>query len=71
MQILSCIFLPNRESLETQEALIEQKYENKITIIQTHLKKFYRQELEVRAISSAISLHYFQAVSVTMLQIAL
>lgn len=51
MQILSCIFLPNRETLEAQEALIEQRYEDKITNIQNHLKKFYSQELKVRAIS--------------------
>lgn len=67
MQVLSCIFLPNRETLEAHGALIEERYEDKITNIQKHLKKFYSQELKVRAISSAISLHYFQAVSVTML----
>lgn len=68
-EILSCIFMPNRETLEAREALIEERYEDKINNIQKHLKKFYSQELTVRAILSVINLHYFQAVSVNVLQI--
>lgn len=61
--------MPNRETLEAQGALIEERYEDKINNIQKHLKKFYSQELTVRAILSVINLHYFQAVSVNVLQI--
>lgn len=47
MLVLNRIFLPIRETLETQLALTEERYEDKITNIQTHLKKFYSQELKV------------------------
>ncbi|XP_029956987.1 kinesin-like protein KIF20A isoform X2 [Salarias fasciatus] len=36
------------ETLETQQALIEERYEDKITNLQKHLKKFYSQELKER-----------------------
>lgn len=45
--MLSCRFV-HSETLETQIALTEEKYETKITILETHLKKFYNQELKVR-----------------------
>lgn len=67
MQILSCnVFLPYSETLEAERALIEERYEDKITNVQKHLKKFYSQELKVRDKSSAISWHYFLAVSIPM-----
>ncbi|XP_041657830.1 kinesin-like protein KIF20A [Cheilinus undulatus] len=37
-----------RETLETEKAIIEERYEEKISIIQKHLKKFYTQELKER-----------------------
>ena len=51
-----------RESLETERALIEERYENKISNLQKHLKKFYSQELKVRALSSVLNLHNFLGV---------
>lgn len=46
--MLSCCRFVQSETLETQIAITEEKYENKITILETHLKKYYRQELKVR-----------------------
>ncbi len=57
----SCLY---SETLEAERALIEERYEDKINNVQKHPKKFYSQELKVRAKSSASSLHYFQAASV-------
>ena len=51
MQMLSYVFSPFRETLEADRALIEERYEDKIDNIQKHLKKFYSQELKVRALS--------------------
>lgn len=42
------LFLLNSESMEAERALIEERYEDKITNLQKHLKKFYSQELKVR-----------------------
>ncbi|CAJ1064044.1 kinesin-like protein KIF20A [Xyrichtys novacula] len=47
------------ETLEAERALIEQRYEDKITNVQKHLKKFYSQELqerdqEIEALSAAL-----------------
>ncbi|XP_065819175.1 kinesin-like protein KIF20A isoform X2 [Labrus bergylta] len=47
------------ETLETERALIEERYEDKISNIQKHLKKFYSQELkerdqEIEALSAAL-----------------
>lgn len=63
MRTLSFVFYPYRETLEADRALIEERYEDKIDNIQKHLKKFYSQELKVRA----SSLYCFQPVSVPML----
>ena len=60
MQVLSFIFLADRETLEAQGALIEERYEDKIANIQKHLKKFYSQELKVSTISLATTLNYLQ-----------
>lgn len=43
-----CLFWSDRETLEAQTALLEEKYEDKIANLQMHLKKFYSQELKVR-----------------------
>uniref|UniRef100_A0A8C2ZNY9 Kinesin-like protein n=1 Tax=Cyclopterus lumpus TaxID=8103 RepID=A0A8C2ZNY9_CYCLU len=40
------------ETLEAERALIEERYEDKLTNVQKHLKKFYSQELTVSAKSS-------------------
>lgn len=61
--MLSFVFSAYRETLEADRALIEERYEDKIDNIQKHLKKFYSQELKVRA----SSLYCFQPVSVPML----
>ncbi|XP_003971316.2 kinesin-like protein KIF20A [Takifugu rubripes] len=37
-----------RETLEAQTAIIEERYEDKIAILQKHLKNFYSQELKER-----------------------
>ncbi|KAM6983793.1 kinesin-like protein KIF20A [Tautogolabrus adspersus] len=47
------------ETLETERALIEERYEDKISNIQKHLKKFYSQELkerdqEIEALAAAL-----------------
>ncbi|KAL7390078.1 hypothetical protein ABVT39_014523 [Epinephelus coioides] len=47
------------ETLEAERALIEERYEDKITNVQKHLKKFYSQELkerdqEIEALSAAL-----------------
>lgn len=42
-------FWSDRETLEAQTALLEEKYEDKIANLQMHLKKFYSEELKVRA----------------------
>lgn len=42
-------FWYGRETLEAQTAIIEERYEDKIAILQKHLKNFYSQELKVRA----------------------
>lgn len=58
--------MPYSETLEAERALIEERCEDKIANMQKHLKKFYSQELKVRAKSSGLSVHYSQAVSVPM-----
>lgn len=45
----SCLFWSDRETLEAQTALFEEKYEDKIANLQINLKRFYSQELMVRA----------------------
>uniref|UniRef100_A0A8C2ZP69 Kinesin-like protein n=1 Tax=Cyclopterus lumpus TaxID=8103 RepID=A0A8C2ZP69_CYCLU len=47
------------ETLEAERALIEERYEDKLTNVQKHLKKFYSQELterdqEIDALSAAL-----------------
>uniref|UniRef100_A0A3B3ZU69 Kinesin-like protein n=1 Tax=Periophthalmus magnuspinnatus TaxID=409849 RepID=A0A3B3ZU69_9GOBI len=47
------------ESLETEKALLEERYEDKINNLQKHLKRFYSQELkerdqEIEALSAAL-----------------
>ncbi|XP_027129307.1 kinesin-like protein KIF20A [Larimichthys crocea] len=47
------------ETLEAEQALLEERYEDKISNIQKHLKKFYSQELkerdqEIEALSAAL-----------------
>ncbi|XP_059208259.1 kinesin-like protein KIF20A isoform X2 [Centropristis striata] len=47
------------ETLEAERALIEERYEDKITNVQKHLKRFYSQELkerdqEIEALSAAL-----------------
>lgn len=46
---LPCVFLPHSETLETERALMEERCEDKINNLQKNLKKYYSQELEVRA----------------------
>ena len=48
------VFLPCSETLEAERALIEERYEDKITNLQKHLKKFYTQELKVSAVLSGV-----------------
>uniref|UniRef100_A0A3B5LIM9 Kinesin-like protein n=1 Tax=Xiphophorus couchianus TaxID=32473 RepID=A0A3B5LIM9_9TELE len=50
MEVITSMQEGFTETLEAQTALIEERYENKICILQEHLKKFYRQELKVRFI---------------------
>lgn len=47
-EVASFFFLSNRENLETQEDLLEKRYEDKINNIQNSLKTFYTEELKVR-----------------------
>lgn len=49
LNVKAVFFWFDRETLEAQTALLEEKYENKIANLQMHLKKFYDQELKVRA----------------------
>lgn len=46
--------------MEAQTAIIEERYEDKIAILQKHLKNFYSEELKVRASCKLqlISNHY-------------
>lgn len=53
------VFLSNSETLETQISITEEKYEKKLSILETHLKKFYSQELKVRPADEQI-LKYIQ-----------
>ncbi|XP_037835144.1 kinesin-like protein KIF20A isoform X2 [Kryptolebias marmoratus] len=48
MEVVSRMQEDFNETLETQMALIEERYETKLTILETHLKKFYSQELKER-----------------------
>lgn len=51
----------DRETLDTQTALLEEKYEGKIANLQMNLKRFYSEELKVRAsceLLFIISQHY-------------
>uniref|UniRef100_A0A3P8WYB9 Kinesin-like protein n=1 Tax=Cynoglossus semilaevis TaxID=244447 RepID=A0A3P8WYB9_CYNSE len=50
------------ETLDSQRALIEERYEDKINNLQKHLKKFYSEELkerdqEIEALSAALEKH--------------
>ncbi|XP_022618223.1 kinesin-like protein KIF20A isoform X1 [Seriola dumerili] len=59
------------ETLEAERALIEERYEDKISNLQKHLKKFYSQELkerdqEIEALSAALEKNE-DAESVSML----
>uniref|UniRef100_A0AAQ6ABU2 Kinesin-like protein n=1 Tax=Amphiprion ocellaris TaxID=80972 RepID=A0AAQ6ABU2_AMPOC len=66
IQILNCdVISPYSETLEAERALIEERYEDKITNLQKHLKKFYSQELKVRA-DEKQSLLYFPPLSPAM-----
>lgn len=40
--------LPSSETLEAEKAILEERCEDRINILQTHLKKYYRKELMVR-----------------------
>ncbi|XP_071317227.1 kinesin-like protein KIF20A [Trachinotus anak] len=60
------------ETLEAERALIEERYEDKITNLQKHLKKFYSQELkerdqEIEALSAALEQNK-EVKSVSMLE---
>uniref|UniRef100_A0A8D3CLM6 Kinesin-like protein n=1 Tax=Scophthalmus maximus TaxID=52904 RepID=A0A8D3CLM6_SCOMX len=51
--------LPCSETLEAERALIEERYEDKITNLRKHLKKFYSEELkerdqDIEALSAAL-----------------
>ena len=48
------VFFPS-ETLEAERALIEERYEDKISNLQKHLKKFYSEELKVRVLTTDIS----------------
>ncbi|XP_041865034.1 kinesin-like protein KIF20A [Melanotaenia boesemani] len=48
MEIITRMQKGFNETLETERTLIEERYEDKITNLQKHLKKFYSQELEER-----------------------
>lgn len=49
LKVNAVFFWTDRETLEAQTALLEEKYEDKIANLQMHLKEFYSQELKVRA----------------------
>lgn len=52
---MNALLLLFSETLDAERARIEERYEDKITNLQKHLKKFYRQELTVRSLRS----HHF------------
>lgn len=59
MEVISEMQEGFSETLEAEKALIEARYEDKITNLQKHLKKFYSQELkerdqEIEALSAAL-----------------
>ncbi|XP_069002610.1 kinesin-like protein KIF20A [Embiotoca jacksoni] len=59
MQIISGMQDDFSQTLETERALIEERYEDKITNLQKNLKKFYMQELkerdeDIEALSAAL-----------------
>ncbi|XP_040907805.1 kinesin-like protein KIF20A isoform X2 [Toxotes jaculatrix] len=59
MEVISGMQEGFSETLEAERALIEERYEDKITNLQKHLKKFYSQELkerdqEIEALSAAL-----------------
>ncbi|XP_072230882.1 kinesin-like protein KIF20A isoform X1 [Leuresthes tenuis] len=59
MEVISGMQEGFNETLEAERALIEERYEDKITNLQKHLKKFYTQELkerdqEIEALSAAL-----------------
>ncbi|KAM8898713.1 kinesin-like protein KIF20A isoform 1-T2 [Spinachia spinachia] len=58
MEVISGMQDGFSETLEAERALIEERYEDKITNVQKHLKKFYSEELmerdqEIKALSEA------------------
>ncbi|KAJ0061960.1 hypothetical protein NL108_014708, partial [Boleophthalmus pectinirostris] len=58
------------ESLETERALLEERYEDKINNLQKHLKRFYSQELkerdqEIEALSAALEKQKHQSSAVS------
>ncbi|CAL9685590.1 unnamed protein product [Knipowitschia caucasica] len=60
------------ESLETERALLEERYEEKIDNLQKHLKRFYSQELkerdqEIEALSAALEKQKPQSTNITNL----
>ncbi|XP_037324090.2 kinesin-like protein KIF20A isoform X1 [Pungitius pungitius] len=59
MEVISGMQDGFSETLEAERALIEERYEDKITNVQKHLKKFYSEELmerdqEIKALSEAL-----------------
>ncbi|XP_051256996.1 kinesin-like protein KIF20A isoform X1 [Dicentrarchus labrax] len=59
MEVISGMQEGFSETLEAERALIEERYEDRITNVQKHLKKFYSQELkerdqEIEALSAAL-----------------
>ncbi|KAF1378639.1 hypothetical protein PFLUV_G00192620 [Perca fluviatilis] len=59
MEVISGMQDGFSETLEAERALIEERYEDKITNLQKHLKKFYSQELkerdqEIEALAAAL-----------------
>ncbi|XP_068456646.1 kinesin-like protein KIF20A isoform X2 [Clinocottus analis] len=59
MEVISGMQDGFSETLEAERTLIEERYEDKITNVQKHLKKFYSQELterdqEIEALSAAL-----------------
>ncbi|KAM4545716.1 kinesin-like protein KIF20A isoform 1-T2 [Odontesthes bonariensis] len=70
MEVISGMQEGFNETLEAERALIEERYEDKITNLQKHLKKFYTQELkerdqEIEALAAALEEKEGKAVSTT------
>ncbi|KAM6907589.1 kinesin-like protein KIF20A [Xenentodon cancila] len=70
MEVISGMQEGFSETLEAERALIEERYEDKITNLQKHLKKFYSQELkerdkDIEALSAALEEKKGEALSST------